>query len=174
MKVIFLDFDGVINNRGDEDDYIFYPVKDRSGHLHSLPFSASNIYPIKKLFNFLLKENIKIILSTSWRLIFSFEEIEEVFKQFFGLNIIKDNLIIGETSASLNLLSRGEEIEEYLSKHLDIVDYLIIDDNFNFSAKQNSHILLTNPSKGFTINDFIKAESYFNPDEKKSIFHIFK
>ena len=59
MKVIFLDFDGVINNCGDIDDYIFYPVNDKSNRIHSLPFSASNIVPLKMLFDFLFKENLE-------------------------------------------------------------------------------------------------------------------
>lgn len=164
MRVIFLDFDGVINNCGTYDDYVFYPMKDKNGKIHNVPFSAQNIKPLKALFDFAYKNEIKFVLSTSWREIISFCEINGVFKNFFGFNYLSDEIIIGETPSfySNEFPIRGVEIKNYLNDNPDITDFLIIDDNYDFLDEQKSHIILTDASKGFTEKELKKIKKYFS------------
>lgn len=165
MKVIFLDFDGVINNCGKEDDYVFCPIIDRFGRKVLLPISAHNIIPIKKLLGYLLDQQIHIVLSTSWRQVVSFKEINKSFQDFFGYSSLKEfNLIIGETPEIYDFDSvvRGNEIKEFLAQHEEITDFLIIDDNFDFLKSQKKKLLLVNPAKGFSEDDFIKVKKYFS------------
>lgn len=176
MKVIFLDFDGVINNCGDIDDYIFYPVKDKSNRVHSLPFSAANITPLKMLFDFIIREKIKIVLSTSWRQIISYDELDIAFKNFLGFNNIDEKIIIDEIPLTFQSFeaTRGNEIKNFLEKNLHINDYLIIDDNFDFLKSQKSRLILTNASNGFTENDFQKVKNYFLKNKINLFSNIFK
>lgn len=163
MRIIFLDFDGVINNCGDEDDYVFYPVKEKNGRIHNLPFSAENIKPLKELISFSFKNDIKFVLSTSWRELISFSEINIVFKNFFGFNYLDFNLVIDETPLSFvyEEIIRGNEIKKYLEKNPRVEDYLIIDDNYDFLDEQNSHVIIINPIKGFSEKDLKKVKKYF-------------
>lgn len=176
MKVIFLDFDGVINNCGDIDDYIFYPVNDKNKRIHSLPFSAKNIVPLKMLFDFLIKENIKIVLSTSWRQIISYKDLDIAFKNFLGFSHIDEKIIIDEIPMIHKSFEaiRGNEIRDFLEKNLNISDYLIIDDNFDFLKIQKNHLILTDASKGFSENDFQKVRNYFLKNKVSIFSQIFK
>ena len=163
MRIIFLDFDGVINNCGEFDDYVFYPIKDKKGNYHNLPISASNIRYLKELFEYCFKNNINFVLSTSWRELISYDEINKAFKNFFGFSYLSSALFIGETPCiyAFEEAVRGKEIELYL-KEFDLVeDYLIIDDNFDFLEKQKSHVILTNPVKGFSEKELKKVKKYF-------------
>ena len=176
MKVIFLDFDGVINNCGDIDDYIFYPVNDKSNRIHSLPFSASNIVPLKMLFDFLFKENIKIVLSTSWRQIISYKDLDIAFKNFLGFSHMNEKIIINEIPVIYESLEaiRGNEIKVFLENNPNISDYLIIDDNFDFLKTQKNHLILTNASIGFSEKDFQKVKTYFSKNKSNIFSQIFK
>lgn len=163
MRLIFLDFDGVINNCGRYDDYIFYPVKDKKGNYHNLPISSSSILSLKELFNYALKNNIFFVLSSSWREVLDFREIDKAFKNFFGFSYLSINLFIGETSSIYDFQEamRGREIENYLRENEAVEDYLIIDDNFDFLEKQKKHLILTNPEKGFGEKELKKIKKYF-------------
>lgn len=162
MKFIFLDFDGVINNCGNDDDYIFYPVKDKKGKIHNLPFSASNIKSLKELFDFAYKSNIKFILSTSWREVIHYSEINEMFKNFFGLTYLREDIIIGETPIIYSDdYIRGREIKKYLENFDNLEEYLIIDDNFDFLPEQIDKLILVKAEKGFTEKDLKKVKRHF-------------
>lgn len=176
MKVIFLDFDGVINNCGDIDDYIFYPVNDKSNRIHSIPFSARNIVPLKMLFDFLFKENIKIVLSTSWRQIISYKDLDVAFKNFLGFSHIDESIIIDEIPMIYESFEaiRGNEIRHFLEKNSNISDYLIIDDNFDFLEVQKNHLILTNASKGFVESDFQNVKNYFLKNKINVFYKMFK
>ena len=176
MKVIFLDFDGVINNCGNVDDYIFYPINDKSNRIHSMPFSARNIVPLKMLFDFLFKENIKIVLSTSWRQIISYKDLDVAFKNFLGFSHIDEKIIIDEIPIIYETYEfiRGNEIKCFLKRNPDITDYLIIDDNFDFLNNQKNHLVLTDAFTGFTENDFQKVKSYFSRNKLNMFSKIFR
>ena len=163
MRVIFLDFDGVINNCGSYDDYIYYPVVDKRGKIHNLPFSAQNIGPLKALFEFAFKNEIKFVLSTSWREVIAFSEINLAIKNFLGFNYLEEDIIIDETPSfyTNELHLRGLEIKKYLLDNLQVLDYLIIDDNFDFLDEQKNHILLLDSTKGFSEKDLKKVKKYF-------------
>lgn len=162
MKLIFLDFDGVINNCGSYDDYIFYPIKDRRGKVHNLPFSASNIKPLKELFDFAYKTNIKFILSTSWREIIGYDEINEMFKNFFGFTYLTESIIIGETPIIYSDdYIRGREIKKYIENIEELEEYLIIDDNFDFLPEQVEKLVLVKAEKGFTEKELKRVKKHF-------------
>ncbi len=170
MKVIFLDFDGVINNSSIVDDFIYYPLKNKDGSESNLIFSAENIYAIKKLFHFVIKEDIKIILSTSWRNSFEVNLVDEAFKKFLGC-YYEQKIIIGVTPIDKQYKTRGQEVEGYLEGK-NISDYIIIDDINSFSPEQNKHLIQTKSHKGLCLEDVDKIENYFLKKRFKSLFHF--
>lgn len=163
MRVIFLDFDGVINNCGRYDDYVFYPIMDKRGNYHNLPISASNILYLKELFEYCFKNNITFVLSTSWRELLSYKEVDKALKNFFGFSYLSDNLFVGEIPSIYNFedAQRGQEIDLYLRESGVVTDYLIIDDNFDFLEKQKNHVILTDPERGFSEKDLKRIKKYF-------------
>lgn len=170
MKVIFLDFDGVINNSSIVDDFIYYPLFDKENRDTNLIFSAENIYALKKLFHFVIKEDIKIVLSTSWRGSFEVEVIDKAFKNFLGL-YYEQKIITDSTPIDNKYQTRGQEVEGYLAKK-EVEDYLIIDDINSFLPEQNKHLILTKSHRGLLIEDVDKVENYFYKKRFKSLFHF--
>lgn len=163
MKVIFLDFDGVINNCGFKDDYVFCSVIDRTGLKRYVPFSAQNIEPLKGLITFVLKQEIKIVLSTSWRQIIHYKDFDSAIKEFFGFTDADSPIVINETPLKHGFFEslRGIEINDYLELHKEVTDYVIIDDNYDFLKNQNSHVILTDADKGFTNENLAEVKKKF-------------
>lgn len=161
MNVIFLDFNGVISNNNYEE-YIFYPISYNNGKKWLLPISTSVILPLKALFQFAVINKVKIVLSTSWRELFSPKEIDKAFKDFLGIE--EEKPIIFESTPIINEYidyKRGKEIELFLEKCPSIENFLIIDDYNNFYPYQNDKLLLINSEIGFSFKDLEIVKKFF-------------
>lgn len=138
MKVIFLDFDGVLNNQG---SFIKETRKRKNfakanntdeatacsllGQVnHSLDeTNASN-------FQYILEKHpdAKIVISSTWRLHFTLEQLEE---KLMSYGVDAKGRIVGKTPRLLrgfNSAPRYSEIQEYLREHSEITNYVILDD----------------------------------------------
>lgn len=173
MNVIFLDFDGVINNSSEIDDYIFFPIVDINGRKEGLVFSAANIQPIKLLMNFIVKNDIYLVVSSSWRILFRDQDLDRAFKEFLGYSYLNRKLIIGSTLSSGKFISRGEEIEDYIENN-DVQDYMIIDDIDDFLDRQKKHVILTNGTEGFKMENYEMLENYFLKKRFSILTRVFK
>ena len=123
MKVIFLDIDGVLN---------IYPQghDDFGGIFH--PHFIENLKQIIK------KTKAKIVISSTWR----HSGLDNMKKMWKFRNLPGD--IIGVTpdlyyrddnGRSISP-KRGDEIQLYLDKNKDIVNYIILDDDTDFNQNQ--------------------------------------
>jgi len=144
MKVIFLDFDGVIT----------IPPK---WHL-----KADKIKWIKKIVD---ETDAKIVVSSSWRM----ESVEETIDKMIGrpkrcprnrmLYWLIDNLYdVTHTYKGL----RGQEIKDWLNEQNDIENYVIIDDDGDFLDEQLYHFVQTNYEDGITETEAIRAIKVLN------------
>ena len=138
MKVIFLDFDGVIT----------IPPK---WHIQ-----ANKIKYIKKIVD---ATGAKIVVSSSWRR----ENVKETINDMIGktkrcprnkmLYWLIDN-IYDVTSwfsdKKYNGTGRGGEIQTWLNNHLDVDNYVIIDDDGDMLDSQLFHFVQTNFEDGIT------------------------
>lgn len=141
MNVLFLDIDGVLN------------------------YDFNNPYKWKKnicekLNEVLLKYDIKIIITSTWRLHFSIPELQEIFKN----NYISTNIISCTQSNEFGAGGRGSEIKSYLDDNKHITKYCIVDDNIehiidiiptNVIGVEKSYI-------GLTLKNIEDIESIFN------------
>ena len=57
---------------------------------------------------------------------------------------------------------RGEEIAEWLSRHPDITEYAIIDDDCDFNEEQLKHLVHVNHLNGFTPSDYYRLMNIFD------------
>ena len=144
MKVIFLDFDGVIT----------IPPK---WHLE-----ANKIKWIKKIVD---ETDAKIVVSSSWRM----ESVEETIDKMIGrpkrcprnkmLYWLIDNLYdVTHTYKGL----RGQEIKDWLNERNNIENYVIIDDDGDFLDEQLYHFVQTNYEDGITETEAIRAIKVLN------------
>ena len=146
MKVIFLDFDGVIT----------IPPK--------WYLQADLIKNVKKIVD---KTGAKIVVSSSWRM----DTIEETIDKMIGrpkrcprnrmLNWFIDNLYdVTHTYRGL----RGQEVKDWLNEHDDIENYVIIDDDGDFLDEQLYHFVQTNYEDGLTEVETKRAIKVLNKD----------
>ena len=104
MKVIFVDVDGVLNS----DDFID-SVKGKQD------IDIKTVLLLKRAIE---ETGAKIVMDTSFRYTQSFLKVQEMLLQN-GIMFDKTPFIDNE---------RGKEIKQYLSKHKDIEDYILLDD----------------------------------------------
>lgn len=139
MKVIFLDFDGVIT----------IPP-----HWH---LNANKIKLIKKLVE---ETDAKIVVSSSWRhgLKRNFEyELEnridgDSFKSDM-INWLNNNVY--DITPNIGLGNgRGGEIQKWINDHPDVENYVIIDDDGDMWDSQLFHFIQTDYQSGFTEREY--------------------
>lgn len=134
MKVIFLDYDGVINLAG--------PNAPASA------FSKAACSNVKKLLNEV--KDLKIVISSSWR--------------HRGLDFVKSVLdqvgigsdrVIGITPEDAH--SRLHHIKEWLNNNKEVANFVILDDDGGL-PEHAPHLVKVNPYIGVTGSDVEKAK----------------
>ena len=122
MKVIFLDVDGVLNSNA----YVDYTLKNNvKGILEEIDPKT-----IEMLKYALDVTDAQIVVSSSWRNIRKFEQLKELFLRY-GINLDEKTPVLGH--------ERGLEIKQYLEEHVDIDQYLILDDDMFDSFDEENH-----------------------------------
>lgn len=158
---IFLDIDGVLNSL---ESLICY---------NEIDISFINIKRLNYLIeNLLIKYQVEIIISSSWRVVHSITEIIE----FFTINGFNYPTFITNITPILNTPNRirGDEIQEYINLY-DVKSYIIIDDNSDMLLSQMNNFIQTNFLEGLTFKDCIKILNHFNIDIEYDLrFHTFK
>ncbi len=156
MKVIFLDFDGVLNSekwRRNPDLYL-----------------SSFIEPAKMdlLKQIVSKTDAKIVLTSSWRKFWQFnkkytdkigEYIDEIFESS-GLNIYSK-------TSDIDFFERDKEIDFWFRDNyrLKIESFCVLDDVEQLYKNNKfikDHLILTNQDEGLSENDVSKAINMLN------------
>lgn len=169
--LIFLDFDGVLNNTSNMDLRIddemfskFHIINEKLNYV-----SVSNIIPMTELFIFCLRHDIKIVISSSWS-VFGLEKIKTNLSEVFGRYLL-DKLFISTTPYLIkNELIKSEhirtlEIIRWMKEHnYSDRNYLIIDDELSLFSKYDidNRLIITDSKLGFTINDLETVKRFFN------------
>ena len=169
MKVIFLDFDGVVNNIS-YDKYMDIDILVKKGKdkYFTSTWSINNLEPFLNLLLWCQKEEIKIVISSSWRILFEdYNYMEdmfcEIFKQY-SYQKRKDkynDLVIGKTKY---LGFRGLEILQWLKDNeiLNIENYVVVDDEVDYDIKQHinkEHYVQIDSKVGLTNYDVYMIKS---------------
>lgn len=126
MKVIFLDFNGVL------DTYEEFDVIDKS-----------NLYILVDAINL---TDSKVVITSSNK---------DYFYRNGKHNLIMENLIntlheynVEVLGYTKKLASREEEIMDYLRTHPEITHYCILDDDYLFESMKDHQIKLTSQNEG--------------------------
>lgn len=139
MKVVFLDFDGVM----DTAYYDYALIRDHKPNTDSYgpifdPMCVDNLRQI------IDKTGAVIVVSSTWKFSMSYKELQEMWR-------VRDlpGQIIGVTPTFMEK-DRGYEIETWLEECEEPCQYVIIDDldGDNFTEEQLQHLLVVNPYNG--------------------------
>ena len=154
-KIIFLDFDGVLNTEHYQGllQYQGKPWQDEYGAF----FDPKAVKQLKRIID---ATDADIVVESSWK--------------YLGLDAMKElwkvrNLpgTIIDITPSLLGKNKGVEIASWLSKYAkQDIRYVIIDDEYVILDSQLPHFILTNPYEGITEEQANRAISMLN--EKKN------
>lgn len=152
MKIIFLDFDGVMDN-AKYDIYLNkhnLPEKDEFGVL----FDPDCIAALAKI---VVHTGAKIVISSSWKDFMTKEEIDQMWQK----RKLPGEVIDVTPSISRH---RGDEIATWLNLCPNKCQYVILDDQprEQFNTDQYDHLIITNGFYGLTISDAQRAIEILN------------
>lgn len=158
-KIIFLDFDGVLNSQ------LWYVRTKGSREIDDLDKEA-----IGFLNNLIEDTGAKVVVSSTWRLGRTVEELQEILNR----NGFKGE-VIGKTISMNNgedgdCILRGNEILQWIKSHpaevgvgyWDYKNYVIFDDDSDMLYWQRNNFIQTDPYVGLTPNDVFKAKKILN------------
>ena len=150
-KIIFLDFDGVLNTEHYQGllQYQGKPWQDEHGAF----FDPNAVKHLKRIID---ATDADIVVESSWK--------------YLGLDAMKElwkvrNLpgTIIDITPSLVGESKGVEIASWLSKYAkQDIRCVIIDDEYVILDSQLAHFILTNPYEGITEEQANRAISMLN------------
>ena len=138
MKVIFLDFDGVLNSIRSAVAFGGYPWNVNKESLKL--FDLVGVALIRKACK---EHDYKIILSSTWRKCFPFKELGEA----LDLPIVDKTPIIA-------LKGRGYEIDRWLKNNYT-EKYIIIDDDGDMLEYQKEFFIHTDYIEGLTYKNYL-------------------
>ena len=157
-KILFLDFDGVVNNIGNRSGMgLNIPFKCYDGSIRLTDWGFNNIGIFNELLIWCLENNVKIVISSSWRICMgSAKEFNEffdtTFHEYFWLKRVNslDSLIIDTTNSART--NRELEIKEWLDTNRYNGKFVILDDDVCYGNKyfKDKHIVKTNNKVGLT------------------------
>ena len=146
MKVIFLDIDGVLVTRNSiKYQYINFPDET------SIRFSKKAAKNLNKLIRL---TGAKIVISSTWRLFHSLEELQKIFvKQQIKGQIISTTSI--DKATVEEDIPRGQKIADWLVQNHDVKQYVIIDDDVQADCIQFHpfNCVETSYKRGFSPED---------------------
>lgn len=163
MKIIFLDVDGVLNSekhyrkRGEPD----YRWEDEPPY----PLSEFDSEAVALLNRIIKETDAKIVVSSTWRIGRSVDELKELFKNVGVEGEIIDKTKILRERRGYERVVRGTEIRRWIEEFEDesFENYIIIDDDGDMLPSQKKdHFVKTSFWFGLTEEDVEKAVSILN------------
>lgn len=154
-RVIFLDYDGVVNT----------PMWNDKGTHCSYNFPSdgkvNNFQAVQWISECCQKFHYDIVVTSTWRIKDNYKDCLINGGLRPGIEILgrTDDLRYDDWSAS-----RGDEIAKYLADHPEINYYMIVDDENDILPEQMDHFIQTNGDVGFTLSDFMRFEKIYMQD----------
>jgi len=142
---IFLDIDGVLRTHRSDLEWSQLLCVPIPLSVYDRRFDKKIVSYINEIVGY---TRAKIVITSTWRVKHSLEELKIIFR---------DNGIVGDVVGITDIgLTRGEEIEQYISEN-EIESYVVIDDQVNDIVKciPKERVIKVDPSIGF--NDIDKA-----------------
>lgn len=138
MKVCFLDFDGVFTLT-----HACYLLGDYVDHA-----------AVKILNKFLVDNEFKIVVSSTWRKGSTALELSSYLK----LSGFNSGLLFYDDFKTKSLSGfRGEEIAEWLSRHPEVQSYIIVDDDDDMLPEQLDNFVHVDATNGFSFRDYHRS-----------------
>jgi len=147
MKLIFLDFDGVVNTR------LYDAEEKRLRYFHPVDEAVNNKNAIGFLNLLVAETGAKVVISSSWRR----DRTVETLSQWLR-NSGFEGEVVGKTPR-MDSYCRGAEIEEYMLRLEDVESYVILDDDADMLKHQFENFVKCDHNYGFLWYEYVHAKS---------------
>ena len=168
-NIIFLDIDGVLNNMNYWNEcFKRHHIKGIMS-MHCFPFDPKCLNNLMKLNQELQKQNynVKIVLSSTWRL-------NQVDIEIVNSRLAEYGMRIFATTISLSSGNRGLEIKNFLDneKYEKAENFLIIDDEIKDIQEQfeEKYIIHTDFNTGFDSKKLQQAINKLKEVQKNEMY----
>lgn len=153
LKLIFLDFDGVLNS-----SKYFSSKKFKEEYcLFNQPFVHIDPKKIKLLNKLIDISGASVVVSSAWRIQRSVEELNYILKMRGAKFELIDSTPIHDQEHLFKIPVRGLEIQEYLDKIIIKPSNFVILDDCDNMAHLLPFLVQTDYRIGLTLNDVKKA-----------------
>lgn len=157
MKIIFLDFDGVLNHEQ------FYSQRKEHGVYLGYPLSEIDPQSVQKLNNIIQATGAKVVISSTWRHGRKIEELQKILNYFGFIGEIID---ITPDLGKYDFTVRGNEIWEWIkvniSDYFNYNQYVILDDDCDMLYYQKDNFIRVDRWVGITGGDVQNAIAILN------------
>lgn len=145
MRVIFLDFDGVLNSAA---SFLMESRRRKKDKRLTRPLNETLDRVCTSNFQYILDQcpDVKIVISSTWREVHKLSWLKKKLKSYG----IDGSLVIGKTPSLWGGL-RGREISEWLEDHPDVKEYVVLDDNSLTTETHNKRFIKTTWGTGLTL-----------------------
>ena len=147
MRIVFLDFDGVLNS----SRYIAWD---------EALFTSSQIDPqaVALVNELLVRTDAKVVVSSSWRLIHTDEALSALLtERGFTGELVGTTPRLHRTGEGIPR-GRGDEIRAWLDEQRERVEgFVVLDDDDSGMRPVAEHLVLTNPTVGLLTSDLERA-----------------
>lgn len=185
MRVLFLDFDGVLNSSWDlQDDgrsfstaelaaaQALIPYVDGPAYLHKVALDLRCINPvaIERLNRIVEQSGAKVVVSSSWRKAYTTEGLQRLLAHLgFVGHVIDRTPQLPRVREGLSSVpaSRGSEIAAWIASRLSHVEFVILDDDTDMDELAHRHVK-TQLSVGLSEANVRAVLTLFNLREPES------
>ena len=150
MTIAALDIDGVLRH----DDFFKRNISEQTAD-HTDGLFKFDEYAMSNLNHIIEETNAKILITSSWRLSWHVDELENLFAyNGFKGEIVDVTPIYLETYT--HAIPRGREIADWMEKN-PVDNYCIIDDCNDILEEQEEHFVWVDDKHGLTEKDAEEA-----------------
>lgn len=144
MKILFLDIDGVLNSVRSCHAFKGYPHSFDEFYDYTKPKQFDHV-AIALIQNLCEVTGAKIVLSSSWRKLFTVKEVADALR-----------LPIIDATPDSHDGFRGREIERWLDLNPEVSHYAIVDDDSDMTIEQkNGHFVQTDGFEGLSYANYL-------------------
>lgn len=157
MRIIFCDFDGVLNSAMSFKKEINLNNKGRTPKVRVNETLCVNCTKnLQKILD--AHPDVQIVISSTWRTLYSLDWLKDKLNSYG----IDGSRVIGKTPG-YDIQPRGVEISQWLENWPEVTDYVILDDNrIGNMEKHEGHFFQTNWETGLTTHIAKKVIKYFD------------
>lgn len=141
MNILFLDYDGVVNN------IIWGPNGERANYNSPKDGKVNDYQAVQWISEFCEKYDYKIVVTSSWI------RLTDQWKECLINGGLRNTVEIIDCVA-INERNRSAAIAMWLARHPEVKNYIIVDDEIVNPA---THLVLCKGANGFGFNEFQEA-----------------